>query len=105
MARVSDPVFLRLDSSHPSPGSWPYLAAHPELFLRCESATRMTTLRRNSEVIQNWTDPTEALDWLQQHALALPVDSAARWIGFLSYDLGRLFEDLPSTAVDDLHLP
>jgi anthranilate/para-aminobenzoate synthase component I len=29
----------------------------------------------------------------------------ARWTGYLSYDLGRLFEDLPATAQDDLSLP
>jgi len=28
-----------------------------------------------------------------------------RWIGFLSYDLGRLFEHLPDPPPDDLHLP
>ncbi len=28
-----------------------------------------------------------------------------RWIGFLGYDLGRLFENLPGAPVDDLHLP
>lgn len=28
-----------------------------------------------------------------------------RWIGFISYDLGRLFEKLPARAVDDLGLP
>ena len=28
-----------------------------------------------------------------------------RWIGYLSYDLGRLFEHLPATAKDDLSLP
>jgi aminodeoxychorismate synthase component I len=29
----------------------------------------------------------------------------ARWIGYLSYDLGRLFESLPVSATDDLQLP
>ena len=28
-----------------------------------------------------------------------------RWIGYLSYDLGRLFEHLPTSATDDLHSP
>jgi para-aminobenzoate synthetase component 1 len=32
-------------------------------------------------------------------------DRRARWVGFLSYDLGRLFEALPSTATDDLGTP
>lgn len=27
------------------------------------------------------------------------------WLGYLSYDLGRCFENLPSTALDDLHWP
>ena len=29
----------------------------------------------------------------------------ARWIGYLSYDLGRLFEELPQRTVDDLQMP
>jgi anthranilate/para-aminobenzoate synthase component I len=33
------------------------------------------------------------------------IDPAARWIGFLSYDLGRWFENLPAHAADDLGLP
>lgn len=31
--------------------------------------------------------------------------SGGKWVGFLSYDLGRLFENLPHTAMNDLDLP
>src|SRR5687768_6634000 len=31
--------------------------------------------------------------------------SAGRWVGYLSYDLGRLFERLPERAGDELGLP
>lgn len=34
----------------------------------------------------------------------LPTPTS-RWVGYLSYDLGRLFEELPCIAADDLHMP
>ena len=33
------------------------------------------------------------------------LEDKGRWIGYLSYDLGRLFERLPAKAIDDLELP
>ena len=49
-----------------------------------------------------------ALDELDRptsdYALEIGQQSG-RWIGFLSYDLGRLFERLPSVAVEDLDVP
>jgi len=43
------------------------------------------------------------LAWLEQHIKSAPANS--RWIGYLSYDLGRLFETLPAKSTDDLGLP
>jgi para-aminobenzoate synthetase component 1 len=100
---VPPPIHFRLDSSHPA-NQWKY-AATPKLLLRCEHENLTSSLRDGNEVLQTWDDPTEALDWMEQHALNLPSHSNARWIGFLSYDLGRIFENLPATAADDLILP
>jgi len=52
--------------------------------------------------VRRWDQPLAALAWLEDQSRSL---SAGRWIGYLSYDLGRLFEDLPSVATDDLGLP
>jgi para-aminobenzoate synthetase component 1 len=55
-----------------------------------------------------WDDPLEALAWLGQQCRAAPCDGPpfkGGWVGYLSYDLGRCFEVLPSRASDDLGLP
>ncbi len=70
------------------------------MLLRCDSRSLVTTLTVNREIEQTWTDPLAALEWMSTH-----TDPAERWVGYLSYDLGRLFETIPSSAVDDLHLP
>jgi para-aminobenzoate synthetase component 1 len=45
-----------------------------------------------------WVDPLEGLSWMA-------TQRSHRWAGYLSYDLGRRFESLPSQAADDLQLP
>jgi para-aminobenzoate synthetase component 1 len=52
-------------------------------------------------VIRQWDDPLEALGWMSKTFWP----GEGRWIGYLSYELGRLFEKLPGRAVDDLGLP
>lgn len=52
-----------------------------------------------------WTDPLLALAWMEAQVRSGELARGARWIGYLSYDLGRLFEDLPTIAHDDLNLP
>jgi para-aminobenzoate synthetase component 1 len=59
-------------------------------------------LRTSSETLQTWTDPLAALNWMSNQINTQPH---CRWIGYLSYDLGRLFEQIPVIATDDLHLP
>jgi hypothetical protein len=56
--------------------------------------------------VRTWTNPLDALEWLASEswsAGAIPHKQA--WVGFLSYDLGRLFEKLPSRADDRLRTP
>ena len=98
------PGHFRFDSSDPRTAWACEPCTLPILELCCDAATRVTTLRNPQHVVQTWTDPLEALTWLEADARSLP-DPEARWAGFLSYDLGRLFEDLPATTQDDLHLP
>lgn len=96
---------IRLDSSHPqAKRSWTCSPFHPALLLRCDGATRQTALHSAGGVERCWADPLEALSWMEQ-SLRESANSGARWIGYLSYDLGRLFEVLPATGEDDTRLP
>jgi para-aminobenzoate synthetase component I len=78
----------------------PVTATH---WLVCDSRTQIATLFDRGGVVQTWDDPLTALNWMQAFEMGREPD--ARWIGFLSYDLGRLFETIPSIATDDLGLP
>jgi anthranilate/para-aminobenzoate synthase component I len=49
---------------------------------------------------QTWDDPLAGLAWMADHCPA-----GHRWVGYLSYDLGRWFERLLSPPADDLGLP
>lgn len=51
-----------------------------------------------------WDDPLDALAWMAGD-IRTRGSPGMRWVGFLSYDLGRLFEALPTRAADDLGLP
>lgn len=52
--------------------------------------------------IRQWDNPLDALRWLDQHRHTMP---AHRWVGYVAYDLGRYFEQIPQDAQDDLNLP
>jgi para-aminobenzoate synthetase component I len=71
--------------------------------LRCESCTHITTLSDHSGNLRTWTNPLEALAWME--AMLREEEGDARWIGYLGYDLGRLFEALPGRANEALNLP
>ena len=72
--------------------------------LECEAATQHALLRNQHGIVRMWDDPLAALDWMPRHLDEIG-SSDARWIGYLGYDLGRLFEKLPVRAVDDLQMP
>jgi aminodeoxychorismate synthase component I len=105
-AIVLEEVQVQLDSSLPvanSPWHWP--RSRPEFLLRCEAGAHLTTLTSRDGVLQTWRNPLEALCWMEQHIRQQPASFPVRWVGYLSYDLGRLFEEIPSIASDDLSLP
>jgi aminodeoxychorismate synthase component I len=92
---------IHLHSSEPQSHDWNFQSTAPILTLRCQNDSHITTLRSSTRIEQQWNDPLTALQWMAAH----PIPRAARWVGYLSYDLGRLFEPLPAIAKDDLHLP
>jgi anthranilate/para-aminobenzoate synthase component I len=81
---------------------WNFQSSHPSHVLRCDSRSLITTLRDGSGAVQTWADPLAALDWMANHPGST---SESRWVGYLSYDLGRLFETIGVVAGDDLQLP
>ncbi|HSI36393.1 MAG TPA: anthranilate synthase component I family protein, partial [Tepidisphaeraceae bacterium] len=93
-----------MDSSVGS-GLWTARQTWPAFVLSHDPLTGVTALARGGVVERSWADPLVALDWLEGEGRKLLVDARDRWVGYLSYDLGRLFETIPSTTVDDLGLP
>ena len=83
---------------------WACSPAPASLLLACDADGRCVELRSAAGVQRRWDDPLAALDWMSRHVTG-QADPGARWVGHLSYDLGRLFESIPSIADDDLRLP
>ena len=91
-------------------GRWNYVAGAPKLLLRCDSVTCVTTLLGAEGVIQRWDDPLAALAWIATYHNEPPADGPpfkGGWIGWFSYDFGRVFEPIPLNlqCADDLRLP
>ena len=87
---------------------WTYYPGPATHILQCDSRTQITTLRSAVGEEQRWQDPLAALVWLSNQCTEPPITGPpfkGGWIGNLSYDLGRLFENLPNRAADDLNLP
>ena len=100
---MSPAPIIRLDSPLPA-ADWTFAPSPPRWLLRCDGPGRPAALTAaGGRLLRTWPDPLDALAWLGGFEGA--VSSQARWIGFLSYDLGRLFESIPATARDDLGLP
>lgn len=101
-----EPSHIELRSSHPAIAKgWDWHVASDEwsALIWCDAATgRARAVRRDGTSLGTWTNPLDALAWLDQSNLTTPD---MRWIGYLSYDLGRWFETLPARATDDLNLP
>ena len=52
-------------------------------------------------IIRKWDDPLQALQWMEQFHRQPAVPGPrfkGGWIGYLSYDCGRLFEELFAKA-------
>jgi anthranilate/para-aminobenzoate synthase component I len=80
---------------------WPTHFLQPVCTIRCDSPDQKTTATVGQSLIRQWDDPLAALDWMSK----THWPGQGRWVGYLSYDLGRLFEELPQIAADPLGLP
>ena len=74
------------------------------MVLECDGGTGVARLRDRGGVVRTWAEPLAALDWMASHVAATDAPDA-RWIGFLSYDLGRSFETRATRTADDLRMP
>jgi para-aminobenzoate synthetase component 1 len=103
MHRVTD-LKIRLDSAAKC-STWNILSDLPAAakMLWCDPLTHKAKLAGALGVEQEWDDPLAALAWMADSLRNHPWPDA-RWVGYLSYDLGRLFEPLSSRAKDDLPL-
>lgn len=97
-------IEVRLDGSRQDAlgTQWRAGLASPIFVLRAHADGRTSLCSARGPAIRQWNDPVEALRWLDQHRRTLP---AHRWVGYIAYDLGRWFEDIPQNAADDLALP
>src|SRR4051812_14159521 len=109
-APIEKPHEVRLESAGPVTewSRWSYAAEAPLLLMRCDASNHVTTLYSAGGVMQQWHDPLEALQWLSRFRTDAPTEGPpfkGGWIGWISYDFGRVFETIPRIAKDDLHLP
>jgi anthranilate/para-aminobenzoate synthase component I len=101
---VSGFPYVRLDSPlrGDPPNRWPFPPSVPDWVVTCDSPT-YAYLRTPDGIEADWSDPLEALGFMTD--LLKRGSRQLRWVGYLSYDFGRMFEDVPSRAADDLGLP
>jgi aminodeoxychorismate synthase component I len=98
------PPRINLSSSEgttPQENPWISGFVQPRYTLRCHPVTLETVAFAGQTPFMRWDDPLAALAWM---SMTFPA-STGRWIGHINYDLGRLFEQLPSRAAEDLRLP
>jgi len=106
---VCQPIISLDSAAAASPWSrWSYRAGPASRMVRCSADGRDCRMcDAAGQVLKTWNDPLAALreisTWPGDATAAADFDRG--WIGFISYDLGRWFEELPSRAVDDLHTP
>src|SRR4051812_29914862 len=95
---------VRLDSRDAG-ARWNCRPGEAAMALECDGGSGVAQLRDDGgAVVRTWAEPLAALDWMASHVVEIgPAE--ARWIGYLSYDLGRWFEKLPARTANDLRMP
>jgi para-aminobenzoate synthetase component I len=88
-------------------GRWSFMGSHPFLVMR--SRGDAITLLQNGVEEKRQGNPFDVLgELLARYKLAVlypKIPFIGGVVGYLSYDLGRFIEKIPSNAVDDLQLP
>ena len=98
-------ALVRLDSSREDERcrQWSQPLGPAKMILRCEASGVAALREMGGRERQTWGNPLEAIRWLGETQQS--AGAKTRWVGYISYDLGRYFEQLPVLATDDLQLP
>jgi len=98
-------VSIRFDS--PTHADWCCAVTHATETIVCDADTGVAQRYVSGQQLQSWDDPFEAFDWMAQDVddERAKTRGHQRWAGYISYDLGRLVEQIPTAARDDLNLP
>jgi anthranilate/para-aminobenzoate synthase component I len=92
---------IRLDSPN---NGWTYSPAPATRYIECDALTGSAWRRDGAlSLREEWADPLEAFAYMEASVKEPWPDG--RWVGYLSYDLGRLFETIPSVARNQPALP
>ena len=80
---------IRLDSSRSdlTGDDWRHPIGPAQRFLRCDPTGIAHLSDCAGTILRTWGEPLQALQWLDSAR-----EAGRRWIGYLSYDLGRFFE-------------
>lgn len=97
--RRPDEVQVRFDNAGQDGWSGAGELGAATQILWCPAAKRGAYLQSSDGLQHHWPDPLDGLRWMQDHAFN------GRWAGYLSYDLGRLFEKISSVECHDHELP
>lgn len=89
-------VNVRFDSSIVS-ARWSFVGGAPRKMLRCDRPGHARLIGPTG-IEKEWSDPLEALAWMSRSILGHPAST--RWMGWISYDLGRLFESIPTRRAE-----
>jgi anthranilate/para-aminobenzoate synthase component I len=82
---------------------WSMPSSRPGALVRWDGPGSAANLIEGDRIIRQWDNPLDALRFIDENRVYR--GRAGRWVGYLSYDLGRLFEVLPERAADDLKWP
>jgi para-aminobenzoate synthetase component I len=106
---VDSPIRLDSASGAGAPyARWSYLPGPARVLARADAATGRAQAVAAEGVLERFEGPLQLLDWMARQLDQAPAAGPpfkGGWIGWLGYDLGRWFESIPSTAIDDLGLP
>jgi para-aminobenzoate synthetase component 1 len=84
--------------------TWSSGFVNPRWDLRCDPVSLRVDAYAGASVFKSWDDPLQALAWMTRTF----ANDNGRWIGYIGYDFGRIFEPTwgaASAPPDTLQLP
>lgn len=102
------PFFLDSGFVHPEIGRYSFMGSNPYRFVKSRGTD--VYIEDSDGIIQKKGNPVDIIDEMLQELKCLPVDEKYPpfqngAVGYLGYDIGWHFEDLPNRAKNDVNLP